>query len=225
MVFQLSLAKDDFKTYVLTQTDHMFPDKVMPSNDTLFNKAFDLAIDRTFHCFKHINMPAYNVGGLTKLSHLHSDQYTMFLWFLSNSIWCEYEDETYAQKFFYLNRALNSFVCMYDAELPEIFLILHGVGTMLSKATYSNFFVVCQGVTVGARHGVYPVIGKGVSLLPNSSVIGRVNIGDGVSVGAHCMIYEQNIDSSSVVFNDSGPNKVSKKEIPWSQGFFTVPVI
>ncbi|MEK5490508.1 hypothetical protein MKZ24_07225 [Paenibacillus sp. FSL R7-0297] len=224
-MLDLSLKKSDFMTYLLAQINHVFPDKITPSGDPLFKIAFDIALDRTYYCFKHINMPAFNKNGITTFSHLHSDQYTMFLWFLSSSLWQEYEDEIYAKKFFYLNRVINSFLCMYDTKLPEIFLIHHGIGTTLGKASYSNFFVCCQGATVGAHHGQYPVIGKGVSLLPNSSVIGRSNIEDGVSIGANCMLYEKDVERQSVVFNESGCNKVKKKEQPWAQKFFTVPVI
>lgn len=83
----------------------------------------------------------------------------------------------------------------------------------------------CQGATVGAHHGQYPVIGKGVSLLPNSSVIGRSNIEDGVSIGANCMLYEKDVERQSVVFNESGCNKVKRRSNRGHKKFFTVPVI
>lgn len=218
---------DDLRKYVISQSNHLFPDGLNLTDDRHYNRAFDTTMDRMHYCFKHVNMPAYNKNGATHFSHLHSDQYTMFLWFLSNTLWKEYEDTTYAQKIFYLNRTLNSFLCMYDADLPDVFLIIHGLGTTLGKAAYSNFFVCYQGVTVGAKNGVYPQMGRGVSLLPHSSIIGNTVVEDGVSVGTNCMVFEQNVKANSVVFNatDSGVNETKKKNVPWSQKFFNVPVL
>jgi serine O-acetyltransferase len=92
---------------------------------------------------------------------------------------------------------------MFNTELPDIFFISHGLGTILGKAHYKNFFVAMQGCTVGTDGNFdYPVFGKGVSLTSNSSVIGSCNIGDIVTISSRVSLYKNNIPSSSLVYNN-----------------------
>ncbi|CAM2935274.1 hypothetical protein PASE110613_08355 [Paenibacillus sediminis] len=221
---ELSLPYSDFKEYVAKQIEHFFPDKYsvhFRSSDVVF----DLALERTEYCFKDVTLKAYYKDGHPFLNHLHSDQYTVFLWFLSNSIWYETSDEPLANKIFYLNKALHGFSCMYDTKLPDIFLLLHNVGTVLGKAEYSDYLVVAQGCTVGAQNGKYPRLGKGVALLPNSSIIGNCTIGDRVSIGIGTTVYQRDVESQTVLFTDSnGVLKTKKKADCWVQNFYNVKI-
>ena len=226
-MFMLSMAMEDFTNYAMNQINTFFPDRNVLRVDDLSQKAFSLAYDRTFHCFNHIALHAYTRDGSTYLSHLHSDQYTMFLWYLSNSLYEIFHDDAYAQKVFFLNRALGGFICMYDAKMPDIFLVIHGVGAILGKAAYSNFFVCYQGITVGAIRGEYPSIGRGVSILPGAKVIGKCMIGDGATFAANTVTSAMNVTEHSVRYIDrsSGAYAMLSRKEPWSQQFFTVPVI
>ncbi len=100
LLLSLSLSIGDFENYIIRQTNNFFPDVNELKNDSLFKRALDLALDRTFFSFKHVSMKAYNKDGVTYLSHLHTDQYTAFLWFLSNSVLNTYQDDTFAKKLF-----------------------------------------------------------------------------------------------------------------------------
>lgn len=227
-MLSLSLPREEFAAYVARQMNHFFPDgHEAEPGDALYRKALDMALDRTFHCFRPVSLPAYNRDGATHLSHLHSDQYSAFLWFLSNSFLRVYGDNLFAQKAFYLNKALNGVVCMYDAQMPDIFLVLHGAGAMLGKAAYQDFFIFCQGVTVGASHGLYPTLGRGVALLPGATVVGPCNVGDGVTFGANTLTNSIDIPPCSVRFidRDSGEYGLQPKETPWAQQYFNVPVL
>jgi serine O-acetyltransferase len=226
LLLSLSLPTDDFENFIIKQVNNFFPDGNELNKDSLFKKALDSAFDRTYFAFKYISIEAFNKDGVTYLSHLHTDQYTVFLWFLSNSLLSAYDDDIYAKKIFYLNKALNGVVCMYDAKMPDIFIILHGTGAMLGKASYSNFFVCCQGVTVGANHGIYPSLGKGVSLLPGAAVVGNCNIGHGVTFAANTLTNSTDIPDNTVRFFDreSGQYVQKFKKEPWAQQFFNVPI-
>lgn len=218
----LSLSSTEFRHYVLKQIDNFFPDNKKINNEK-FSISFDLAIDRTHYCFKHLHLTSYCNEGKTYLNHLHSDQYAVFLWLLSNSVWKETGDENLAAKLFYLNKTLHSFNCMYDTNLPDIFLFIHLIGTVLGKAAYSDFLVVTQGCTVGAHHGKYPQLGKGAALLPNSAVIGDSHIGDYVSLGINTLVYEQHIPDRHVVYRDDlGAIHTKSSVKPWSQQFYNV---
>jgi len=204
--------------------DNFFPDG-QTFKPGAFDKVFDIAVDRTSFCFKHVTMKSYFDRRQTHLNHLHANQYAVFLWFLSNTIWNETQNQALANKIYCLNRALNSFSCSYEAQMPKIFLLLHVVGTVLGKAEYSDFFVAIHGCTVGAHHDKYPKIGRGVALLPHSSVIGDCTIGDRVSLGINTTIYQTNVSADTVVYIDENQKQCMKpSRKPWVQHLFNVTV-
>ncbi|MGO4787328.1 hypothetical protein AB4124_07835 [Paenibacillus sp. 2KB_20] len=225
-MFKLTLSKEDLQAYVFHQVSRFFPDNRLSPKDTLFSRSFDLALERSEFCFQHIALRSFHHEGTTFFSHLHSDQYTLFLWFLSNSTWKEFETEEIASKFFYLNKALNGVVCMYDAGMPDIFLIVHGGGVVLGKAVYSDFFVCYQGCTVGAINGVYPVIGKGVAMAPQSAIIGDCCIGDHVTIGNQALLRNTNLNNGSLYYRhtETGQHITQQTDKPWAQSFFNVPI-
>jgi serine O-acetyltransferase len=139
-------------------------------------------------------------------------------------VWKESVNENLASKLYYLNKSLHGLDCMYDTKMPDIFLVFHGVGTMLGKAGYSNFFVALQGCTVGSHRGNYPVFGSGVTLTANSSVIGNCTIGDRVSIGAETLVFEKDIESDNAVFINSatGATDIKSSGTAYAQQFFNV---
>jgi serine O-acetyltransferase len=111
---------------------------------------------------------------------------------------------------------------MYDTNLPDIFLIFHGAGTMLGKAVYSDYFVVLQGCTVGMNRGKYPVIGKGVALTAHSSLIGDCVVGDNVTLSSYTNLIDKNIEANTVVYkNDDGAYGFKQSKNSYSAKFFT----
>ena len=206
-----SLNKSDLREYISRQLNYFYPD-----NDIIdlknYERAITLALDRLEYCYKPCTLKHYNNGENTFFNHLYSDHYVMYLWFLANTIWKESSDKTTCNKLYYLNKSLNGLDCMYDTNLPDIFLIFHGVGTMLGKASYSDYFVVLQGCTVGMSNGKYPSIGKGVSLTAHSSLIGNCKVGDNVTISSYTNIIDKDIPAGTVAFrNDNGAIEIKKK--------------
>ncbi|MDK8183532.1 hypothetical protein [Paenibacillus sp. UMB4589-SE434] len=225
-MFKLTLSSDDLQAYVFKQLNNYFPDNDLPRKELLFEKALGQALERTEYCFKHIAIKSFHHEGTTFFSHLHSDQYTLFLWFLSNSVWKEYEDTQLASKIFYLNKTLNGVVCMYDADMPNIFLVVHGGGVVLGKASYSDFFVCYQGCTVGAINGVYPKLGTGVALAPHSMIVGDCIVGDHVTIGNQALLRNKHLSSGSLYYRhaDTGQHEIGQTTQPWAQSFFNVTI-
>lgn len=217
---KLSLPYSNFKEYVRLQIDHFFPDGICMSDEP-FSRSFDLAMERTRYCFSHVKLPQYSADGDPYLNHLHSDQYAVFLWFLSSSVWKETKDSNLSNKLFYLNKSLHGFSCMYDTTLPEVFLLLHTVGTVLGKAEYGNFFVAAHGCTVGAQNGRYPRIGQGVAMLTHSSIIGNCMVGAFVSVGINTVVYKTDIPDRHIAFvNQEGKFSMKQSSFLWSKLVF-----
>jgi len=222
----LSLNKQDFLKYTSQQLNGLFPDNKLVDLKS-YIASFDTAIDRIDHCFNKVTYKHYFNNGQTFLNHLHADQYLMYVWFLSNTIYKDTGDLNLSNKLYYLNKSLHGFDCMYNTELPDIFLIFHGVGTMLGKAKYSDFFVALQGCTIGSQKGQYPILGKGVGLTAHSSIIGNCVIGNRSSIASYTSVFEMDVPEDSVVFKDkdTGILKIKSAKNCYAQQFFNINII
>ncbi|MBK9533323.1 MAG: serine acetyltransferase [Chitinophagaceae bacterium] len=218
-----SLSIDEISTYTSRQLNHFFPDK-----DAIelkeYKSCIQIALDRLDFCFKYVTLKHYCNGAEAIFNHLHSDQYIMYLWFLANTIWREKQEKKICSKLYYLNKSMHAVDCAYDTNLPDIFLIFHGAGTVLGKAQYSNYFVVLHGCTVGANKGIYPVIGQGVSLAANSSVIGNCKIGNRCTISTRTTIFQKDIADDNTAFLNFETNQIQIKSSKdcFAQQFFNV---
>lgn len=196
-----SLSKSDLSKYLSNQLNNFFPDGniVEPAKIVAY---VELALERVSICLSAVTLPRYKKDGKPYFDHLISDGYMLFLCYLSNTVWRETHDHALSSKIYYLNKAMHSFDCKYDHQLPEIFLINHGAGTVMGKAEYGNYFVVFQGCTIGESQGHYPKIGNGVAITANSSAIGKCKIGDRATVGLRTTLLRKNIPNDHTVFMD-----------------------
>lgn len=177
------------------QLQHFFPDGRAIGD---LRQLVDHALAKVDYCFSKIKLPGYSEKGESKFNYLHSEQYAVFLYFASNLAWKEQTNIELASKLFYLNKALNGIVCMYDTALPDIFVIVHSVGIVLGKASYSNYFAVYQNVTVGSDRDQSPTFGERVVLNGGSFVIGNCQLGNNVSVSAKSFLLHETIPDNSV---------------------------
>ena len=209
---QLSLKKDELIEYVCRQLNTFYPDNKM-AKKTDINIPMDLTLDRVQYCFSHIKLSSYNNNGCTLFNHLHSDQYSQFLYYLSNSIYKLDYDTRISDKLICLNKALHGIWYSYKGKMPDIFLLDHPVGTVLGNAAYSDYLYVCQNVTVntGSNPHEKPILGKELVLFAGSKIIGDGTIGDCVTLGVNATVYKQDISSNSLVYNDyNGAQKIKK---------------
>lgn len=219
-----SLNKNELISYTVAQLNYLFPDnKLVNLQD--HQAVVTNALDRLEFCFKHCTLKHYYNGEHVIFNHLYSDHYVMYLWYLANSLWRSGADSNLCNKLYYLNKSLHGLDCMYNTLLPDIFLLFHCSGTMLGKATYADFFVALQGVTIGSQKGVYPVMDKGVSLTAHSSLIGNCKVGKNVSISAYANIFETDIADNTVVFRNKAGEIVFKPgKTSYAQTFFNVPI-
>lgn len=229
---ELSLPKDELKTYIGMQLTNFFPDKyIMRGTDV--DKAFELGLERLENCYKYLTFPAYcNDEGQTFFSHLHADQYAQFLYYFSNSLWNISANKPICDKLMYLNRTLNNFFFSYKGKLPNIFFLGHPVGTILGNAVYNDFLVVFQNVTVNTsadeEGNPAPVLGKGLFLGAGAKIIGNQPVGDRVSISVDTVVYDQAIPDDKVVIKDAEGRTVvkeRKKPVCMSQNYFRVPIV
>jgi len=195
----LTLIRSDraqLLSYVARQLHHFFPDAdSIPELERALSRDLDEALVRLNTCINAARMWREN-----EFDYLHSTQYAIFLYFLSNTIWKNRADKILCTKLFYLNKALNGIDCFYEIDLPAIFFIGHTVGIVLAKATYSDHLVLYQNSTVGKNHGVAPVLGEGVVMYPNTAIIGRCDVRPGSIISQGVSVINQDTPGQCLVF-------------------------
>ena len=202
MSLSLSLSCAKLCDYVAAQLNHLFPDPRRITSHELLDST-TAALTRLEICFSQARPKRFHAGRSIKFNHLNSDQYLVFLWLLSNEIYLHSDDPTLADKVYYCNKALHSFDCIYSNKLPEHFMVLHGVGTVLGNAEYSDYFVTYHGCTVGQNAGLYPRFGLGVGLGTGASVLGNSVVGRDASVGAGVTLVGTYVPDNHAVWRDS----------------------
>ena len=218
-----SLSKSELSNYLIRQLNTIFPD-LNKIESTQIISSVDKSLQKLDNCLSKAALKRYKLNDVPYFNHLFSDTYMLFLCYLANSVWEQTKDSMLSSKVYYLNKILHSFDCMYDTELPEIFLIIHGTGTMMGKAKYGNYFIIYQGCTIGASNGIYPVIGNGVSVTANSSIIGKSNIGNMSTISTRTTIFQKDIDDNHTAFIDfeTGILKTKPSKTCYAQQFFNV---
>lgn len=213
----IDLGEEGLYQYLSTQLKTFFPDGVsFDGADT--RQAFKITLERVERCFAHISLSGFSdENGHTYLSHTHTDQYAMFLYFFMNSLWKVSDNKAICNKVMALNRALHGFFVSYKCALPSIFCIQHPVGTVLGNACYSDYLVVLQNVTVNtgvSEDGtLVPKLGKGLYLGAGSKIIGNESVGDRCSVGVNAIVYNQKIeDDFNVISQKRGGSAMIKRK-------------
>ena len=99
----------------------------------------------------------------------------MFLYFLANTLYKYDYELSFFEKIFLLNKILFSLDIFYEVELPDIFLFVHPLGTVLGRGSYSDYLVVYQRCNIGSNNNLSN--SKHVTLHPGASVLGNCIIG------------------------------------------------
>lgn len=197
--FIRSLNEQDLSKYVSSQLNSFFPDpqRIDPAYILPFVQQ---AMQRVFDCHRNIRKKYYLEGSNTLFNHLNSDHYAMFLYLLSNTVYRSSGEECLASKLFLLNKALHGLDAFYSISLPEVFLFVHPVGTVIGNGTFGNYFAIYQNCAVGATpDGGYPIFGEGVLMYAKSSALGKCKIGSNVVFGANSFVLSTDIPDQSTV--------------------------
>lgn len=203
-----TLSNENILLYLKKQLLYNFPDECEIENLDVILKT---ALEKIKYNFIHISLPYYSKNNQPYFNHLNADHYTVFIYYCSNIAY-KRGDIILASKLFYLNKSMHSFHCMYDTELPDIFIVCHGMGTVLGKAEYKNYFVVTQGCTVGANgKWEYPQLSEYLIMYPNSSILGKSLVAKNVISSNNSMVLNENIKPNSLLVGQH-PN-LQMKEI------------
>jgi serine O-acetyltransferase len=216
VMLQTTLNQIDLTNYLTSQLNNFFPDGRSCEN---LNSVLQHALAKLEHCFSFVNLSYYSKDGHPYYNHLNADHNTVLLYFSSNIAY-KINDIPLASKLFYLNKTLHSFHCMYDTILPEIFLVIHGVGTILGKATYSSYFVVTQGCTIGTSANEAPKIGAGAIMYPNSSIVGKSVLRENCCIANGAFVSNYESQANELIIGQSPDLKIKSNRADRLDYFF-----
>jgi serine O-acetyltransferase len=97
-----------------------------------------------------------------------------------------------------LNKYLHGIDAFYEVELPDIFLFVHPLGTVLGRGTYSDYFLVYQRCGIGSNHDVYPVMKEFVTLRPGSSILGNCIVEENCTIAAGSLLLDKNLGENTL---------------------------
>ncbi len=179
----------------------------------------DEALQRVEHCFSRVVLPGYRRDGKPYFNHLHGDQTAVFYYFAANSAFRS-GDADLASWFFLLNKMRNGLVCMYDTQLPEVFLLIHTVGTVLGKATYGEYFVAYQNVTIGTESQRAPALGEHVTVYGGSMILGATSVGNGSVVSAQSLLIDESVPANSIAIGRSPGLQIKARKRNFAQQYW-----
>lgn len=215
MDFIKSLENNNLAGFIASQLNHFFPDNHPIKDGDIIEYINDAEV-KAFKCFKGIPKKYFNEGNKVFFNHLQSDQYAMYLCMLSRFIYENYKNEKLATKIYYLNKALHSIDIYFRTELPDIFLFVHPLGSILGRAKFADYFIMYQNCTVGClNEGVFPIFTGKTIMYSNSSILGNCTIGDNVCIASGTSVVNSDIPSNTIVMGEY-PNytfKENKKDI------------
>lgn len=206
---RISISVEELQYFVARQLECRFPDRksFLDFKDSLTKKAFDEGLDRAEYCYSHIKVRGYFVEDRgvqhTFFNHLNSDQYAQFLYYFSNSLWKAEGNPDLCSKLILLNRDLNGSWFSYKANLPDIFILVHPVGSVIGNRNvqYSDYLVIMQNVTINGSD-IPLKLGKYLFLGSGSKIMGGGTIGNCVSVGANTLVRNPNISDNFLIYQD-----------------------
>lgn len=195
--FTSSMTEDGLVSYVERLLDHYVPDGQAIAGS--LRAAVHDGLRRIEYCFTHIHRKYYNQNDAVTFDHLNSDHMAALLYFIGNSAWKLTGETTLPTKLFYLNKVMHGLDLYFSVALPDIFLLVHPVGSVIGNAEYRNYFAIYQNCTVGSDAGIYPRFGEGVILYSRTSVLGDCDVGSNVVFAANSFIVNTAVEANSVV--------------------------
>ncbi len=196
-----SLDANSLASLAVAQVNNLVPDGDLIGVDDL-GAAVGGALGRLEHCFSRIKNKYFFDGEAAVFSHLHGDQYAIWLYLLSNELFKQGGSVSVCSKLFLLNKSLFSCDIFYEVELPSIFLLVHPLGTVLGRGNYSDYFVAYQRCGVGSNRDVYPTFGKYVTLRPGSAVLGNSAIGENCQIATESLVLDRDLPENSLYIGD-----------------------
>jgi len=214
----ISLPRPDIEIYIdnLLRVHFPFPTPLPP----IPKEAHTHALERLEYCFSHIHRKYYQADGQTVFDLLNADHLCSYLWFLANTLGSTHHSDL-AVALSHLNKRLHAVDLFYSVKMPDIFLLVHPVGSVFGAASYSNYFVGYQNCTIGSDGSSYPVLGEGVICYSRTTILGSCTVGSNVVFAANTFILNTDVADDSLVTGSFPSNRFLPNTKPTLSRVFT----
>ena len=204
---KLSLSKTQLAKHCSHQLKMFFLDHSDPID---LMKFVSDAFFRIENNIKSICLPYYRLNNQPFFNHLHGDHYLIFIYELSRSAF-KFGNEDFATKLFLLNKYLHGIDLFYEIKLPDKYIFIHPIGTVIGRGKFQDKVVFYQGVTVGSNSaGEYPVLDGNNILFSNSSLIGNSVLASGCVMSAKSFTLNSKVESDTIITGNFPNNKLIK---------------
>ncbi len=208
-MMELFVSKEELINQLFRQITNFFP--LSDEDKSEISSVLDVVINRCFKNFSSAKNKYYQKG----FNPLHSVQYMIFLYYLSNEVYKQNTNNGLCDKIYYLNKIMHSVDLFYAIDLPSVFGAEHPLSSVMGRAKYSDGFFFYQNCTVGGTKDkdgniFYPEMEENVHMFSNSNILGKCHIGKNVNIGAGAIVKNEDIPDNSTVFGQS-PNLIIKK--------------
>ena len=193
---KLSLEPSNLRDYICSLLSSYFPDGLSAHVEIA---SINYALQRIEFSHTHINKKYYQLNKSPVFNHLNADHFASFLWFLGNTIFKHSDDELLPTKLSYLNKIMHGIDLFYSVAMPDIFMLVHPVGSIIGHASFKNYLMIYQNCSVGATDNEYPILGEGVVLYSKSSVLGASKVGDNVLLGANTLLVNSSVSDNTII--------------------------
>lgn len=193
--------------FFLTIEDEEYIEKYMSKVMTRLEKNFSYNDNKYYSCIDELG------NKTTYFDPLHTCHWLIFLYYFANTVFKmdkTKEAREFCDKLYAISKMMSGADMFYEVQLPDVFSCDHPVGAVIGRGTFGENFAFIQGCTIGNNKGVYPVIGKNVTMYSNSKIIGNCKIGDNVIVSANSYIKDQDVPDNVIVYGSS-PDLVFKE--------------
>lgn len=192
----------DFTAFLLTK---VYLSK--PIDEKYIDNAFELTFKDVVYHFPDLTPEEIKNRIIS-----NSNELAVFLFRLGSELHQNNQEDLKPQ-IHWLLRELCSCEIYFNNKIDEGFYVVHGQGTVIgSRNVIGKGFKIHQGCTIGHKKnggGEGNVIGDNVTMYCNSSIIGELNIGDDVIIGAHVMV-TKDCDAKKIIIST---NMLNEKEL------------
>ena len=204
----ISLKNTDLLRFIICQINNYLPDGNNVKENKEIVKSFDTALQRVEYCFSKINNKYYSIDGIASYNHLNGDHNAVLLYYFSNTLYNDNYDIKTCEKIFYLNKMLHGLDAFYEVRLPDIFQLIHPLGTVLGRGDYSNYFIAYQRCGIGSNKDEFPIMGEHFTLRPGSSVLGSCQIGKNCELAAESLLLDSDLSDDSLYIGNPRSKKI-----------------
>lgn len=158
----------------------------------------------------------YAVNGAGILNLAYFDHYLILCYRYANVLFSKGYDRKLCEAIYYSMRVRTGADIYYSTKIAEYLVPTHPIATVFSShAVIGEGLTFFNGVTIGQNpgdNGEYysPVLGNGIILYSNSSIVGKCHIGNNVIIAMGAKVVNQDVPSNTVVFG-STPSLVFKE--------------